>query len=431
MTVELKSSTGLSMSRRMASVPRGSRTRRSIGAFMTPFPSPAYDGRTYQTVVVAEAPYVGVRVIIRNNGPAYTLNDLAVAPSANAPPGRNPSGGAGSWVRCTLAGANGPWTIPAALATNRPSYTVFDLVDMTSLARTDGDTLPLLFARAYYATGPASGYANTTNPVPSGHTTEWPGTSSGSTTTVTSYNRGRIIQADSAAGNFVTSNQGGFTANDAYSTIIGEFEFLHARNALTVMALGDSITQGDTSSANMLSPLHIACANVSTPSRPVCCMNYGFSSQKSTNFRERLQDAITAGVKPGVVVYSAWTPNEWTTQTGLWVTEMALMRKNLALIIDLCNANNIALVVSTGIPKNGLNTTYDAIRIGYNNEIRALANQGISVVDYDAVMTDGATPANLIAAYTSDNTHPNDAGYELMGAALTPIIQAMSDAYFA
>jgi hypothetical protein len=254
-----------------------------------------------------------------------------------------------------LLGGSASPVIAAALGANRPSYNVFDWNYFASVARNDaGGSAPLLCARAYYPTGPATGYGNTSVPVATGNI--WNAGNAGN-----SYNQGRPVSYLSAVGDFASGNYAAFSAGSPttnFGMLIGEAEFMHTCDVMTVVAMGDSISQGDLSTYNLLSPVHLACAAISTLSRPVVACNQGFSSQTTTNFVARLQDMIASGRKPSVCVYSAWSPNDVANGTDAVVAAAILvMRKNLVIALNAMRNAGIVPVIATGGVHSSAGTT--------------------------------------------------------------------------
>lgn len=421
----------------------GGRLRRStigwhsLAGYVETGSSPGYDGRTFQIVHTVEAPIARARAIILcNEASGYTLNAVAVSESTTLPVGRNPTGG--SWKSVTFGGSASV-AIPARIAANQPSRTVSDWITVSSVAPTDGTTFPYMFWRGYYATGPATLYKNTSDFMATGGGSLaasgaiiWPDAAQARTAK-------RIISTTSKVGDFVSSNQSGFTTLVTnFGALAMEFEYEYAQPVVTVTALGDSITQGDVASLFALSPIHYAVDGLSASGRPIVPCNQGFSSRDTSNNLLRLQDIINSGRKPNIIVYSAWSPNDTFIVSGNaaslanWGVAIALMKSNLAAAIALCAANNIFLVISTATPY-AFDTSHDALRVDYNNYLRGLAGKNIAIVDYDAVLSDGATPAKMQTAYTDGTSgaiHPYDAGYIAMGAALKTVLQSVLSSRF-
>ena len=145
--------------------------------------------------------------------------------------------------------------------------------------------------------------------------------------------------------------------------------------------------------------------------------NAGYSAQTSAQFLLRAQDLIPL-VKPSIAVYAAFSPND---HTGT-ITQAAVdaERYRTSVFVRLCQDNGVLPVLWTGLPAasaKAWNAASDNIRKAYNAELKATYAGVALVVDMDAAMSDGASPANIIATKTGDGLHPNDAGYADMATA--------------
>jgi lysophospholipase L1-like esterase len=90
-------------------------------------------------------------------------------------------------------------------------------------------------------------------------------------------------------------------------------------------------------------------------------------------------------------------------------------------LIDRAHARQLKIYGGTLLPYSGagyFSAQGEAVRQAVNEWIRT-SGAFDGVIDFDAVMRDPATPAQLIGAYQSgDNLHPNDAGYAAMANAV-------------
>lgn len=375
--------------------------------------SPGYDGKTYQSIRVAEAPYFAVRVIIRNaETTGYTLDGAAV--SASSTPytsgttvNANPTGGA--WAGVTWNGATSI-AIPARLAANRPSITYSDWIYISSVARSDGGSYaqPYIYLRAYNATGPKSGLQGSTGNPNAGGRSAW-GVAS-------AINRGRLHITSAASGDFVSTNQAGMTDDSGiFSSFIYEFECMHSVPAMPVMAIGDSIMQGDGASIVGAGYTFRACADLSTVTKPVICQNYGFSNMTTDNFVSRLQDALTAGMRPSVLVFALWSPNDGSPTQALidraWANGMR--------ILTLCRQYGIVPVMVGPTPRgySGANETFRQTLL---TRFRAFvpANGPLCKLDADGILVSAAGGSAISVTFSSDSIHPNDAGNDALVAGL-------------
>jgi hypothetical protein len=391
--------------------------------------SPGYDNRTFQFAHVVEAPVVAARVIVLNNlTTTPTLSKVGVAPSTVFPgTNYNPSGGGASFTSVTFGGSASV-TLPARISANVPSRTVSDWITVSSLSPSDGGTLPYMFWRFYNSTGPLTGFLNTADLMSTGSGSlaanglaVWPTTSDARSAL-------RRAQWASQSGDFSATNFTGPQTN--FSNVAVEFEYRYANgHVVTLCALGDSITQGDAASVHCLSPVHYAVNGVSTAGQPIVPCNQGYSSQTTSNFVARLQQIIASGQIPNILVYSAWSPNDIPGGNGssvaVWNAAIDAMKANLATVLSICQSNRIFPIIATGTPYI-YDATHDALRVAYNDYLRALASANLVICDYDATVTDGATPAKMqtsLADGVSGALHPYDAGYIAMGATLQTALQ--------
>lgn len=356
--------------------------------------SPGYDGKTYQTIFTAETNFYAVRLILRNSlATSYLVDSAAVAVSDAY--GINPSTGAAGWVPITWAGVSSV-TVPARIAEYRPSVIKSDWINIKSIARADGSSLPTVYFRAFNTTGPKTGLLGTSSHAEASWRTQ------------SALNKNRFVIHDSATGDFVTANQQSMTTDSGnFGAFISEFEYLSDKNIISVMGCGDSITNGDGSTIKCLGWGHMGCYDLSTTDRPISWVNHGFSSQLSPTFLSRLIDAIDGGIKPDIVVYSPFSPNDGSATQA--IIDAQLM--NLYRAISVCDDNDIKMIVSTPCPR-GYAATPEGFRQSLCQTIRTMASNRIftALLDFDAVLA--STPGgNSMGSLTTDGLHPNYDGY--------------------
>ena len=203
------------------------------------------------------------------------------------------------------------------------------------------------------------------------------------------------------------------------------------RDAYTVVALGDSITDGfaTTRDADMAWPALLAKRlkeNKST--QRVAVVNQGISGNQvlrdgaGISALARLdRDVLTRpGVKwvillEGINDINIRTrpngPNPLTAEELIW---------GYRQIIERCHAHGIRVMGATLTPAEGVPTYSEhgeEVRVEANRWIRAKGNFD-AVVDLDAVLRDPQRPARVKAeADSGDHIHPNDAGNQMMADA--------------
>jgi hypothetical protein len=102
-----------------------------------------------------------------------------------------------------------------------------------------------------------------------------------------------------------------------------------------------------------------------------------------------------------------WSPNDGQSNLNAF-------RYQTAQFIALCRRYDVVPILCTQPPAAGITSgANDALRLAINAEIRLM--RGVVVADFDAVLTDSASPARFISGMTNtDNIHPSSAGHEAM-----------------
>jgi hypothetical protein len=145
------------------------------------------------------------------------------------------------------------------------------------------------------------------------------------------------------------------------------------------------------------------------------------------------QVPVTVGNTPAHVqlkfaCWFAWSPNDGTTGSNIQNSYDTYE----AAFISLCRTNNFIPVLCTNYPDGSLALAADNVRLSVNNQVRALGSSTPGTVtliaDFDAVISDGASPARMISAYTTDGRHPYTAAGQ---AAMAPVLQNAITAYLA
>lgn len=424
----------------MRALNRGSLARAGKGYVHTRKPwlsnrlSAVSAGTTIQNVLTAEAAYIGVRLVYgSNNAVGMTGMKALVAPSASLNNDRDPVDGANAAVGWTTVTFNngGAFLLPPSAAgaavaagavtagsgsagTTVESHYASDWMQLQSIARNDGGSLPLLFSRTYFPN--AAQAIGMSSPQDA-----W--------ATDPAVHDGRIIQSSLQTVDGVTT-----PANFTATSKIGRWghclavQFLSRYRGLSVHAIGDSIVQGAGSQGNVANGFrpwgHIACKDVSQPTRPVTFANWGVSGQTTAEMLKRLASIID-NYAPDVLFVGPFTVNDaaadLTAGRGLFYMRSAIAR---------CLAAGVVPVLFTGIPGSKIGTV-ETQRLAFNAAVRGAAQDGVPVADFDAALRDPAAQSQLLAAYNSgDNVHPNDAGYAAMAAIARAAVQKIVSANF-
>ena len=321
------------------------------------------------------------------------------------------------WRTVTWAGVSSK-TVSADGAQQRPTLYASDWIPLQSVPRAAGEetTLPLVMVRCYVSNAAAQNFTvATANALMRTYTTD---------------NLGRILQSGAYNGDGVgTISDANRPGSLASSHIPFAIQYRTRSRGLSVIAIGDSITQGTPGATDATSSwVQRGCALASTATRPVAAWNCGSASQSGTVFTTAGYDALAAA-SPNVVVYSAYTPNDYSSPTAAqmnyYVTQMM---GRVQTMIDYCHNNGIAIVLWTGIPHAaGLSAAADAVRKAYNTALRAMNTSGfVYLFDADALLTDGGSPADMLTAYDNgDSIHPSNAGIAALGVGLAVVLRTI------
>lgn len=352
----------------------------------------AYDGVSWHFACMSEVPYAAVRACIRHQGSsAYTHDAIAFAPSSSiASP--TPTG---AWTIGAFNGAASA-TIPARLADSRPSHTYTDWAPVSSIAHSSG--LYPVHTRSFITTGPFS-YSGGSTAI-----AQW------KESAADPLIRGRYALCAAAVGNFVASNQAGFTVFDDTISLspVLELEVLTAKNVMTFCGVGDSNLWGAGGSLHMIGAGHLACAALSSSEKPIFWQNAGCPSTTTSQSTLRLRDMLAAGSRPQAVIYQSFSRNDGTPTAST----IAVNRANLYAVLDMCKQYGIIPIIDTGSVETAAawNATADNFRKAWKAEVLTLGSLGIITIDSDTPVSDDATPARYVPRMTTDGTHFSDAG---------------------
>lgn len=295
--------------------------------------------------------------------------------------------------------------LPASPSGNRRSYLVSDWVNISTVDRTDGGAFPLLCIDAFVSTpaniwilgnGSSDNFANWATR-PNGRI--W----------IMRHNDGDCVTTPAS---FVS------TTNRIQSPIVG-VQYVARGRVVTVMGVGDSITEGRGTYIGEGFGLP-ACESISSMSGvAVEWWNNGWAgAAMSTWIAPGFADICAAGLVPDIVVAPNGSPNDM----GPTVTDAQIrtQRQQLAAILHTARENQVTPIVWTVLPTNPPTKDYnatDSLRTAYNAATLQMVQRGVHVVDMSAALsgvTDGDGQVNMLAGTTVDNIHPNDAGNVLM-----------------
>ena len=333
---------------------------------------------------------------------------------------------AGTWSSVQMTGQN-PIPIKVSIGgstASRIAYVLPDWLQLSSIARTDGGTYPLVAFRAYCNDTTATAlpcYGKST--ATADDFTNWE-TKSGGGMWASRWFSGDGV---STPANFT----GGTSATpQSQSPIIG-FQYLARQRAVTVCGVGDSMMEGRGTYIGD-SYVRQACKEIQAANSSIAVefMNAGFSGQVLNGasggingFAGRALDIInTPGLVPDVIVMPLGSPNDETTT--LTAGGVAGQQSAVQEVIAACREKSVHLILVTWIPTNYAvcpRGSTDALRSAYN----AAAKLAYPNVCDLAAIHDGGLDGDsqTIMLYTTDGIHQNDAGNALDAAAIRPFIE--------
>ena len=234
-----------------------------------------------------------------------------------------------------------------------------------------------------------------------------------------------------AKGNVVNSRNMPEPTNTFAYTWLADIDVAAPRDAYSVVALGDSITDGyaTTRDANMAWPALLAKRlkeNKSTQYAAV--VNQGISGNQvlrdgaGISALARLdRDVLTRpGAKWVILLEGINDINIRTRPNGANPLTAEELIWGYRQIIERCHAQGIKVIGATLTPAEGVPTYSELgeeVRVAANRWIRTKGNFD-AMVDLEAILRDAQHPARLKAEFDSgDHIHPNDAGNQAMASA--------------
>jgi len=317
------------------------------------------------------------------------------------------------WKSVTWAGAS---TITSAAGTaSAPVINVSDWIPLSSVPRSDGGVFPLVMVRNFVSGGTSSFTS-----------------ASSSMATATPANGGFIMQAGWGAdtGLYVTapaSNNPTGTQNDNVPAI--GIQFRCRRQGISLIGIGDSLTQNSVVVADGFSSFGLrAAAAISALGVPCGYVNNGEASQSMDIYATAGANAITK-IGANAVMIQGFAPNGPGAPYSTDASMRYGIQQQAALVQSLVSAARTAkaaVFVATGVPCNSSNipnASQDAYRTAYRDRILAMGKD-ISPLNWDALVTDSASPARISATYQYDTTHPNEAAVALQASQLVTALRA-------
>lgn len=281
--------------------------------------------------------------------------------------------------------SSGSASVNIGAATTAAQYALSDWIPVSSIARADGGSRPLLIYACQHD-GTAENFAFL------------PGQMCIGNRIATSANRGRIVQlfkpTAGASAPDPAQTQSVFT-NAAFEVFP---IFRYRVPSLTVLIAGDSTEQNDALVKDGLSSWGWrGCADASSTNRPVNCINVGCSSKTASEYWSRTQEIIAAGVVPDVLVIGPMSVND-TYQTNP-DRSFQTGRARALEILDYARSSGIRYVLFIPLlPYNTLNSLQDNYRKAFNSWLGTIGSGVVDVLSFSS-LGDGATPEKWVTGY--------------------------------
>ncbi|MEV0719204.1 SGNH/GDSL hydrolase family protein [Asanoa sp. NPDC050611] len=250
-----------------------------------------------------------------------------------------------------------------------------------------------------------------------------PGDTSAGTSPLTVRNGALQTTYVSAPGNHVGEADFPVASTRLQWNFLSEIDASARRHTGTVVAFGDSITEGlrSTANTNRRWPDVLAARLAALPpSRQLGVANVGISGNRvwvgggATNpsaMARMDQDVLVrAGVTDVIVLLGINDISGGATAADV----IAALRQ----VVVRAHTQGVRIYLGTLTPFGNAPDVREEQRLAVNEWIRT-TDESDGVVDFDAAVRDPANPHRMLAAYDSgDSLHPSDAGYQAMGEAI-------------
>ncbi|WP_122048621.1 SGNH/GDSL hydrolase family protein [Asaia bogorensis] len=263
---------------------------------------------SYQADYSVPTRFETIRLLLVNTAlTPQRLEGIVAASSQSMKDMTSPDGG--TWSVVTIAGSRTP-VLAAATSPSLPSYTLSDEIRLRSLPRSDSKAGSLVFTRvvtahdAYsvaYLAGPAPNGSVVPGrflPVPHGETAEW------------GFARGDFVNSDRTA--MRLSN----TTRDMALFYVAGLVYSSHTPGLTLMAVGDSLTQGYATASDYAGFGRIAAAMLTASGQPTSYVDASWAGQTTGEFLARAYALLDLGIRPDYLTIPIDSPNDYDEKSG-------------------------------------------------------------------------------------------------------------------
>lgn len=364
-----------------------------------------------------------VRIGIMNSVASDLVGVKVAIASAPSMPGElaslgTPASGGSGWKACALASD----TVLAGTDANAVGITWTDWTPCSTVDRTDGGTLPVLFVTVQLA----STIANRPSFNSSASRAGWEAEGSANAAPF-----GRPWKSRSQAVLAVDSPTAINSTTFATTGIPFIIQYVpRSANGYSVLVAGDSILEGVGATIAGHGAVESARAAVSTMTQPVEICQQAIAGATPTNWVSRQTVAIPS-IKPEVVLLALQSPNSWSPPTisnNPSTGNIQSMRQQVAKVRQTAGDNGATVLGWAGVPMlrdaseaAGSGEDYDTSISYLNDYIASFMAGNLPLVD-SYTPTSGATDSDgqvrFKVGISSDGLHLNDAGHALASAPL-------------
>jgi len=226
----------------------------------------------------------------------------------------------------------------------------------------------------------------------------------------------------STAGNFAGSNAFPVAGTRGIWQFLSGVEVVAARRMSSIVAFGDSITEGlrSTNDTNRRWPDVLARRILAAPEpQRKAVVNLGISGNRLTSGGSTNPSAVSRLDRDALVQSSARHVIVLLGINDISGGQTADdVIASLRQLIVRAHTQQMRIYGGTITPFGNQSDAREAFRLAVNQWIRS-SREWDGVVDFDAAIRDPANPRRILPIYDSGDTlHPSDAGYEAMGNAI-------------
>lgn len=300
------------------------------------------------------------------------------------------------------------FTALAGTSVTRPKITWGEWMDIRTVNRADGGTLPAIRVTIEI---PATGNPN--RPAYDTASTRAGWESQGDAATAP---YGRCYKARNGAGLGVTTPSAGSSTVWSDETIPFVIEYVPRDGVMPVSltVYGDSIPEGSGGTPFGHGFIYEARARLSTLTQPMGVCMMAMASATQAEYADRVE-AVSADLASEVAILGMLSPNGITAPTFSEASSAPAQRRANQRARAALAAQNALLIGFSGIPMEAAFKDLDAASVAvFNAYVDAVRNGNMPMIDAWAAMAgkaDAEGQINCIAGTLADGVHPNQVGH--------------------